>query len=82
MKEDTKKEEAKKDPLYEVRDAQFDKVLERQRAHYTSKLEPFETFAKRKKAEMHHIVQERIQHLTNGYNLIIEMIKSEAKVQK
>lgn len=78
----TKKKDAKKDPFYEIRDAQFDRILEEQRGSHTSKLESFETFAKRKKAEMHRQAEDRLQHLMNGYKLIIDMIKSEAKVLK
>lgn len=60
-------------------DETLDSALEPQRETYMSQLEPFDAHANRIKAQYIAMCETYVQCLQNGYDLIIEKIKSDLK---
>jgi hypothetical protein len=74
--------ERKDDPIYNFQDECFDLMLEEERPAHQGKLESFEAYAARKKAEMHKELDDYNQQLINGYELIIKKLKSKEETPK
>lgn len=67
------------DSFRELRDQMFANLIEKEKENYSNPLESFEVYAARIKEKLHVSTEDYLDHLQQGYGVILSKIASKIK---